>query len=212
MTKYRFAIIHMDAVGDCATVIGAAMASMPGFAFAGEHAVGTAGLELDPAVIVAAPVSLRKLLERVAALRRERPDCAVLVAGADFDAAQLAAVFAAGAHDFVDVPVSKDALTARKNRKFIDHLEERGRGRKRGDQDLSACADLADRFGGLAADGREGFDRLCLNVKSGHGKSGLAEIFAHRRPHDAEADHPDGHVILIWHENNPFRSRVQALW
>ena len=116
MTKYRCAIIRMDAVGDWVGTIDPALALLPDFGGIGEEDVETAGTELDAAVIAVSPVSMRKLLERVSTLRRERPDCAVLVAGAGFDAGQLGAIFAAGAHDFVDVPISKDALAARLRR------------------------------------------------------------------------------------------------
>jgi len=116
MTMYRFAIVRVDAAGDWAASIGAALASLPGFARAGEESIAAADAALDAVVLAASPVSLRRVLERVAMLRRERPDCAVLVAGAGFDAAQLSALFAAGAHDFVEAPISKDVLLARLSR------------------------------------------------------------------------------------------------
>ncbi len=116
MTKYRCAIIRMDAVGDWFSAIGPALELLPGFGRIAEDKAECAGAALDAAVIAASPASMRELLERVAALRRERPDCAILVAGTGFDAAQLGAMFAAGAHDFVDVPVSREALGARLKR------------------------------------------------------------------------------------------------
>jgi two-component system response regulator GlrR len=116
MTKYRCAIIRLGAVGDWVASIGAALALLPDFACIGDERADAGCGGLDAVVLAASPASLRELLEHVARLRRERPDCAVLVAGECFDAAHLTAVFAAGAHDFIETPVSRDALLARLRR------------------------------------------------------------------------------------------------
>ena len=66
--------------------------------------------------------------------------------------------------------------------------------------------------GSHAAKGNEGFHRLRQHVESDHRKSGFDEISAHRRTHDSQANHSNGHVIFLWHEINPCSMRVQACW
>jgi hypothetical protein len=96
MTKYRCTIIRVDAAGEWVASIGAALALLPDFACIGGESADAACADLDAVVLAGSPVSLRKLLEHIARLRREHPDCAVLVAGEGFDAGQRGRIRRAG--------------------------------------------------------------------------------------------------------------------
>jgi len=115
MAKYRCVLVHVDVAGDWLASLRPALESLPGFACVPGEAVPACG-DLDAALVAGCPESLPKLLDAVRRLRRERPGCAVLGTGAGFDAAQLRALFAAGLHDFIDLPVSPETLAARMSR------------------------------------------------------------------------------------------------
>ncbi len=116
IAKYRCAIICLHAPLDVVASLDACLAMMPGLACVTPESVGATVTELDAAVFAASPTALRDLVERISQLRHQRPDCAILVAGSGFDAAQIAALFSAGAHDFVGAPVSGGELWARLQR------------------------------------------------------------------------------------------------
>jgi two-component system, NtrC family, response regulator GlrR len=115
MAKYRCVLMRVDATGDWVAALREALESLPGFACVPGEAY-PAGGELDAAVVAACAASFPRFLEVVRSLRRERPGCAVLGTGAGFEAGQLRALFAAGMHDFIDVPVSAETLAARMSR------------------------------------------------------------------------------------------------
>src|SRR6267143_3219463 len=116
IAKYRCAIICLHAPLDVVASLDACLAVLPGLACVTPESVGATVTELDAAVFAASPTALRDLVERISQLRRERLDCAILVAGSGFDAAQIATLFSAGAHDFVGAPVSGSELWARLQR------------------------------------------------------------------------------------------------
>lgn len=77
--------------------------------------------EVDAVLLIGSPGDTPALLDNIAALRRERSECAILVSGENFDRRQMMSFFRAGAHDFVGVPFSSDELVARVQR-AIGHI------------------------------------------------------------------------------------------
>jgi two-component system response regulator GlrR len=114
MATFRCAIIRVEPACDWIASLHAAMDSLPGFVHVPEETIDAA--ELDAVVIAAGSASTSRVIERISVLRRERPGCAVLAAGCGFDVTQLRAIFATGAHDFIEVPVSTATLAARISR------------------------------------------------------------------------------------------------
>jgi DNA-binding NtrC family response regulator len=115
MTKYRCATVCLHAAAETVASLDASLAALPALACAGTGAADPA-TPPDVIVIAAAPAAVCELVAQISHLRRERPDCAILVAGDGFHGAQIAAVFSAGAHDFVATPVAGGELWARLQR------------------------------------------------------------------------------------------------
>jgi two-component system, NtrC family, response regulator GlrR len=116
MTSYRCAIVRLDAAKDHIAAIHQALGLLPEFVRVRSEDADLAAAELDAVVLGASCTALPAVLGRIARFRRERPDCAILVCGEGFDARQLTELLEAGAHDFVQVPVSREELAVRLRR------------------------------------------------------------------------------------------------
>jgi hypothetical protein len=110
IAKHRCAIICLHPAPDVVASLDACLATLPGLARVSTEGAGATVTALDAVVFAASSAALRDLVERISQWHRERPDCAILVAGGDFDGTQIAALFSAGAHDFVGAPVSGSEL------------------------------------------------------------------------------------------------------
>ena len=99
--QYKGAVVRLDAPPAVAASVDAALRAIPGFVCADLGLCEPLASGLDAVVFIAGPPAMGRLLERIPVVRADHPGCAVLVSGAGFDATQLAALFAAGIHDFV---------------------------------------------------------------------------------------------------------------
>jgi two-component system, NtrC family, response regulator GlrR len=113
MSIYRCAVVAAGASSQYTGAAFASIASLPGFAVIDDL---RADCELDAFVLAASPGAMAEVLDRIATLRRDRPDCAVLVCGEGFNLEQMTALFTAGAHDLVAVAASASELGARLKR------------------------------------------------------------------------------------------------
>jgi two-component system response regulator GlrR len=118
--KYRCGIIPMQPTEQLVPALSACLALIPGICFTLEDVAGVT-TAWDAVIFAASDASHRELVERICRLARERPECAILVAGGGFDAAQIGSLFAAGAHDFIRAPVSAAELRARLQRALGVH-------------------------------------------------------------------------------------------
>jgi two-component system response regulator GlrR len=116
MTTYRYAIVRLDAAADYVAVIHEALGTLPEFVCVQRADAEFAAAELDAIFVAVSSPALPAALECISRLRRERPDCAILVCGADFDTGQLMALLEAGAHDFIHAPVCKEEAAVRLRR------------------------------------------------------------------------------------------------
>ncbi|MGZ5715517.1 MAG: sigma 54-interacting transcriptional regulator, partial [Caldimonas sp.] len=114
MKSYPCAIVSFDAQGDAASSVAEALGAderIEVLAPGAEAAADCAG-----AVFVTDARQFHRALDFIESWRREFPAAALIVAGAELDASQLAALLACGVHDFVAIPFSPQELLTRLRR------------------------------------------------------------------------------------------------
>jgi two-component system response regulator GlrR len=107
------AIFRLDADDGLATEVGAALRDLPDIPCRFAEECGPSLPCVDAMVFAVSGRAVPGLLERLALLRRERPGCALVVVGQEFGERQIAALFEAGAHEFLGAPVRAHELRAR---------------------------------------------------------------------------------------------------
>jgi two-component system, NtrC family, response regulator GlrR len=116
IAKYRCAIVCLNAAADLVGSLHACLATVPALDLVTAPQPDPIVKPPDAVLFATSPTALSQLLAHTTQLRRERPDCAILVAGSGFGAEHIAALFGAGVHDFVGAPLCGDELWARLQR------------------------------------------------------------------------------------------------
>ncbi len=112
----RCAIVPVGGATELAEVIGQALARATGFGCVRGSAADLPALSapgLDAVLFAASADAAGMLPPSIGELRQRRPECAILVSGEGYAEPQIASVFAAGAHDFVEAPIRSHELCAR---------------------------------------------------------------------------------------------------
>jgi len=114
--RWRCAIVSPDCEPASACAIAAALRADAAIEAGTFNHCSALPAELSFVVCVARGDTMAQTLDDIATVRRERPAAAILVAAADLDATQLAALLDAGISDFVSTPVAAQELLARVHR------------------------------------------------------------------------------------------------